>query len=127
MPKLLTVTLLGFVAVLIAPTSSSRAEAPTFARDVAPILYSNCVSCHRPSEVAPFTLAAYAIEGGPSTSYMHTKAFMYAQPQAWHRLCERLASTVADFLIADLSSMGRGGAKPRSANLRPAWRPDRGC
>ena len=39
---------------------------------------------------APFTLAAYAIEGGPSTNYTRTKAFMYAQPRAWHRLCERL-------------------------------------
>ena len=39
---------------------------------------------------APFTLAAYAIEGGPSTNYATTKAFMYAQPQAWHRLCDAL-------------------------------------
>ena len=49
---------------------------------------------------APFTLAAYAIEGGPSTTYTNTKTFMYSQPQAWHRLCERLAATVADFLVA---------------------------
>ena len=53
---------------------------------------------------APFTLAAYAIEGGPSTSYLHTKTFMYAQPGAWHRLCERLAATVADFLIAQVEA-----------------------
>lgn len=53
---------------------------------------------------APFTLAAYAIEGGPSTTYMHTKAFMYSQPAAWHRLCEQLASTVADFLVAQVEA-----------------------
>jgi uroporphyrinogen decarboxylase len=53
---------------------------------------------------APFTLAAYAIEGGPSTSYIHTKSFMYSQPQAWHRLCERLADTVADFLTAQVEA-----------------------
>ena len=53
---------------------------------------------------APFTLAAYAIEGGPSTTYTRTKTFMYSQPQAWHRLCERLATTVADFLMAQIEA-----------------------
>ena len=53
---------------------------------------------------APFTLAAYAIEGGPSTNYLHTKTFMYTQPEAWHRLCERLASTVVDFLLAQVEA-----------------------
>src|SRR5688572_27699993 len=38
----------------------SRANGtPTFSKDVAPILFDNCVSCHRPSEVAPFTLTTY--------------------------------------------------------------------
>ena len=31
----------------------------TFTKDIAPILYSNCVSCHRPGEVAPFSLLDY--------------------------------------------------------------------
>src|SRR3954453_17113706 len=31
----------------------------TFTRDVAPILYSNCSSCHRPGEAAPFSLLSY--------------------------------------------------------------------
>lgn len=53
---------------------------------------------------APFTLAAYAIEGGPSTTYARTKAFMYAQPQAWHRLCERFAGAIADYLAAQVES-----------------------
>src|SRR3954471_14874720 len=47
---------------------------------------------------APFTMAAYAIEGGPSTSYATTKAFMYAQPSAWHSLCDRFATMMADYL-----------------------------
>jgi uroporphyrinogen decarboxylase len=53
---------------------------------------------------APFTLAAYAIEGGPSTTYAHTKAFMYSQPEAWHRLCERLASMIADYMHAQIEA-----------------------
>src|SRR3954469_9069557 len=31
----------------------------TFTKDIAPILYQNCVSCHRPGEVAPFSLIDY--------------------------------------------------------------------
>lgn len=53
---------------------------------------------------APFTLAAYAIEGGPSTTYTHTKAFMYSQPRAWHRLCERFASLIADYMHAQIEA-----------------------
>jgi len=53
---------------------------------------------------APFTLAAYAIEGGPSTTYSRTKAFMYAQPAAWHRLCERFAGMMADYLTAQVEA-----------------------
>jgi uroporphyrinogen decarboxylase len=53
---------------------------------------------------APFTLAAYAIEGGPSTSYARTKAFMYSQPEAWHRLCDRFATMIADYLKAQVEA-----------------------
>jgi len=53
---------------------------------------------------APFTMAAYAIEGGPSTTYARTKAFMYAQPQAWHRLCGRFADLMADYLTAQVEA-----------------------
>lgn len=53
---------------------------------------------------APFTLAAYAIEGGPSTSYMHTKTFMYSQPEAWHRLCRRFAEVIADYMVAQVEA-----------------------
>ena len=53
---------------------------------------------------APFTLAAYAIEGGPSTTYARTKAFMYREPKAWHRLCDRLATQMIDYLRAQIEA-----------------------
>jgi uroporphyrinogen decarboxylase len=53
---------------------------------------------------APFTLASYAIEGGPSTSYARTKAFMYSEPAAWHRLCERFADVMSDYLRAQVEA-----------------------
>ena len=53
---------------------------------------------------APFTLASYAIEGGPSTGYARTKAFMYGEAAAWHRLCEKLAAVVTDYLTAQVEA-----------------------
>jgi len=53
---------------------------------------------------APFTLASYAIEGGHSTHYAHTKALMYGNPAAWHRLCGLFADTVADYLAAQVEA-----------------------
>src|SRR5262245_31325485 len=51
---------------------------------------------------APFTLASYAIEGGHSNNFARTKALMYGHPDAWHRLCERLADAVGEYLIAQI-------------------------
>ena len=53
---------------------------------------------------APFTLASYAIEGGHSNNFARTKALMYGHPDAWHRLCGRLASVVADYLVAQIDA-----------------------
>jgi len=53
---------------------------------------------------APFTMAAYAIEGGPSANYARTKAFMYSEPAAWHRLCGRFAATIAEYLRAQIEA-----------------------
>ena len=40
---------------------------------------------------APFTLASYLVEGGPSKNHENTKAMMHGDPELWHRLCARLA------------------------------------
>jgi uroporphyrinogen decarboxylase len=47
---------------------------------------------------APFTLASYLIEGGPSRHHEKTKALMYGQPKLWHALCGRLAEITLTFL-----------------------------
>jgi hypothetical protein len=46
-------------AFIVAVVSSAEAQSPTFAKDVAPIFYANCVTCHRPGEVAPMALRTY--------------------------------------------------------------------
>jgi uroporphyrinogen decarboxylase len=47
---------------------------------------------------APFTLASYLIEGGPSRDYARTKALMYGDEDTWHALAGRLADIAATFL-----------------------------
>ncbi len=53
---------------------------------------------------APFTLASYAIEGGPSSNYARTKALMYGEPKAWHRLADTFATVVGDYLNAQIEA-----------------------
>lgn len=53
---------------------------------------------------APFTLASYLVEGGPSKSHEKTKALMYGDPQLWSDLCERLAQISGAFLRAQASA-----------------------
>src|ERR1700730_10060943 len=51
------------VAILLMPIVSVTAEpngtAPTFNKDVAPIVFKNCATCHRPDQVAPMSLLSY--------------------------------------------------------------------
>ena len=53
---------------------------------------------------APFTLACYLIEGRPSRDYAIAKAFMYGEPEAWHRLMERLSAMVVAYLRAQVDA-----------------------
>ncbi len=54
--KLLTICLVMISADL---PSIASTESPTFAKDVAPIIFNNCTECHRPDQVAPFKLLSY--------------------------------------------------------------------
>jgi len=56
---------------------------------------------------APFTLASYMIEGGPSKNYNKTKAFMYSEPVAWFALMDKLADTTITYVKAQI----KAGAK----------------
>ncbi len=48
---------LGLLAAL--PTKAAAQSTSTYSKDVAPILYKNCVSCHRPTMFAPMSLMTY--------------------------------------------------------------------
>jgi uroporphyrinogen decarboxylase len=53
---------------------------------------------------APFTLASYLIEGGPSRNHEHTKALMHSEPAVWHALADKLAGVALTFLKAQLDA-----------------------
>jgi uroporphyrinogen decarboxylase len=53
---------------------------------------------------APFTLASYLIEGGPSRHHERTKALMKAEPDTWHRLLDRIADITLAFLRAQIAA-----------------------
>ncbi len=47
---------------------------------------------------APFTLAAYLVEGRASRDFVRTKTMMYAAPELWHELMTRLTELVVTFM-----------------------------
>jgi uroporphyrinogen decarboxylase len=51
---------------------------------------------------APFTLACYLIEGGPSKTHARTKALMYSEPPIWNRLMDILADSIGAYLRAQV-------------------------
>ncbi len=53
---------------------------------------------------APFTLASYLIEGGPSRTYLKTKAMMYGAPDLWNALLARLAEITLTFLRVQIDA-----------------------
>jgi uroporphyrinogen decarboxylase len=53
---------------------------------------------------APFTLASYLVEGGPSRHHERTKALMYQAPDLWHGLCARLAEITLEFLRVQVAA-----------------------
>jgi uroporphyrinogen decarboxylase len=64
---------------------------------------------------APFTLASYLVEGGPSRDLARTKALMYGDPRLWRDLLDRLAGISAAFLRAQVA------AGARAVQLFDSW------
>jgi len=64
---------------------------------------------------APFTVASYLVEGGPSRTYVHTKTLMRADPALWGQLLDALA----DMALASLRSQVLAGAS--AVQLFDSW------
>ncbi len=53
---------------------------------------------------APFTLASYLVEGGPSRNHARTKAMMLAEPASWHALMSKLTDLTVEFLRGQIDA-----------------------
>jgi len=53
---------------------------------------------------APFTVASYVVEGGPSRDYLHTKRLMYEEPDGWGRLMGILVDATARYLNGQIAA-----------------------
>ncbi|MGE3965876.1 MAG: uroporphyrinogen decarboxylase [Planctomycetota bacterium] len=53
---------------------------------------------------APFTLACYALEGSPSRTFAEAMSLVYREPKTMHALLDRLATTVAAYLRAQIEA-----------------------
>jgi uroporphyrinogen decarboxylase len=53
---------------------------------------------------APFTVASYVVEGGPSRDYVYTKRMMYEAPETWRRLMDVLVDASAAYLNGQIAA-----------------------
>ncbi len=64
---------------------------------------------------APFTVASYAVEGGPSRTFAKVKALMHGDPALWQQLTDRLAAMA----VASLRAQIEAGAQ--AVQLFDSW------
>ncbi len=75
------------IFALLALRATQAAPVPTFSKDVAPILYSHCASCHRPGDIAPMSLLTYE-EARPWAKSIREQVSLGQMPP-WHSVDAR--------------------------------------
>ena len=94
------------------PADFGRLRAVDPARDLAYVLDAVRLARHRLADRvpligfagAPWTLAAYMLEGGGSKNFAVAKRFLVEHPEAAHELLDRIATAVGDFLVAQVEA-----------------------
>ena len=124
---LLFAVALGAAALTAGPAPQiTTGAAPTFSKDVAPILYRNCVACHRPGESAPMSLLTYA-EARPWARAMTRRVTEGSMPP-WHADApggtfenERRLTAEEKALISRWADAGAPEGDPKDLPARPAF------
>ena len=70
--------LLAFLFAALLNVTFTTAQDVTFSKDIAPIVFKHCTSCHREGEIAPFPLTSYdeIKSRGPFIQYVTTSKYM---------------------------------------------------
>lgn len=106
--------------------ANAYAATPTFNRDIAPILYENCATCHRPGQVAPFPLLSYddVAKRAGLIAIVTQKRYMppwKAEPGYGHFQDERRLTDGQIALIADWARNGAPEGDPRQKRKPPQF------
>lgn len=114
---------------LQAQGSRPDGQSPTFSKDIAPIFYAHCVACHRPGEIGPFSLIAYADARQHATQIADVTRRRVMPP--WKPAHGEVAfagdRSLSDRQIATITAWVAGGApEGNRADLPPAPRPSSG-
>jgi hypothetical protein len=117
MKPLLTLALLA---------GGALAATPTYNRDIAPLLYENCAGCHRPGQVAPFSLLTYQDAAKRAAQIATVTASRYmppwkAEPGYGHFQNERRLSDAQLALIREWASHGAPEGDPKQKPAPPEF------
>src|SRR5262245_51414325 len=117
MTRILAAATLCAAMCVAAATSTAQAQgpsgtAPTFSKNVAPILYKSCTSCHRPGEIAPMSLLTYQ-DARPWAKSIAAKVAADTMP-LWHADTAKIAFAndrrLSDAEKTTLLAWANGGA-----------------
>jgi hypothetical protein len=107
-------------------SSGPAAATPTFTRDVAPILYKHCTSCHRPGEIAPMSLLTFQ-DARPYAKDIRDKV-LYGVMPPWHAdarrgtfLNERSLSDAEKDTLVRWATNGAPQGNPKDLPPAPAY------
>jgi hypothetical protein len=116
-----------FCALVMAATAGAEAQSPaaavpTFSRDIAPIFFRSCTSCHRPGEIAPMSLLTYQ-DARPWAKSIAARVAAGTMPP-WHADSSSTAFTndrrLSETDKATLLRWANGGAPEGNASDLPA-------
>jgi len=112
--------------VSIVAAMAQSGDTPTFSRDVTPILFKNCVSCHRPGEMAPMSLLTYA-QARPFARSIREKVELGTMPP-WHAeapagtfLNERQLTSTEKGILVRWASNGAPEGDPKDMPPVPSF------